>query len=253
MWCTTQLAKLSLNHSNGRTHSWRFSTLYIKKGLKNVSCEYNRLQRAQVAWFRDDICLFSVVHELRHRAVMPEPPSLRNMLTPAVQLSVVFFSSPCKSTFIKLRIQVQGHEELNSRTRVFCISENVHRTSGYPCARVKPAWCFEGSGITGKHGSRWSNSYFWGDFAKRKAYLYISEKANPSEIVRLLWTSGLGTVNCSDVSTTGCVVVIPCAALCGCWGPRENLLSGSTEDGRTWPFAVSSFSADVCPVLLPED
>ena len=24
VWCTTQLAKLSFNHSNGRTHSWRF-------------------------------------------------------------------------------------------------------------------------------------------------------------------------------------------------------------------------------------
>ena len=27
-WCTTQLAKLSFNHSNGRTHSWRFSTFF---------------------------------------------------------------------------------------------------------------------------------------------------------------------------------------------------------------------------------
>ena len=26
--CTTQLAKFSFNHSNGRTHSWRFSTFY---------------------------------------------------------------------------------------------------------------------------------------------------------------------------------------------------------------------------------
>ena len=26
VWCTTQLAKLSFNHSNGCTHSWRFST-----------------------------------------------------------------------------------------------------------------------------------------------------------------------------------------------------------------------------------
>ena len=26
VWCTTQLAKLSLNHSIGRTHTWRFST-----------------------------------------------------------------------------------------------------------------------------------------------------------------------------------------------------------------------------------
>ena len=28
VWCTTQLAKLSFNHSNGCTHSWRFSTFY---------------------------------------------------------------------------------------------------------------------------------------------------------------------------------------------------------------------------------
>ena len=28
VWCTTQLAKLSFNHSHGRTHSWRFSTFY---------------------------------------------------------------------------------------------------------------------------------------------------------------------------------------------------------------------------------
>ena len=28
VWFTTQLAKLSFNHSNGRTHSWRFSTFY---------------------------------------------------------------------------------------------------------------------------------------------------------------------------------------------------------------------------------
>ena len=28
VWCTTQLAKFSFNHSNGRTHSWRFSTFY---------------------------------------------------------------------------------------------------------------------------------------------------------------------------------------------------------------------------------
>ena len=33
VWCTTPLAKLSLNHSNGRTHSWRFSTW--KKKQKN--------------------------------------------------------------------------------------------------------------------------------------------------------------------------------------------------------------------------
>ena len=26
VWCTTQLAKLSFNHSHGRIHSWRFST-----------------------------------------------------------------------------------------------------------------------------------------------------------------------------------------------------------------------------------
>ena len=32
VWCTTQLAKLSFNHSNGRTHSWRFSTF-----IKNYS------------------------------------------------------------------------------------------------------------------------------------------------------------------------------------------------------------------------
>ena len=31
VWCTTQLAKLSFNHSHGRTHSWRFSTSYIVK------------------------------------------------------------------------------------------------------------------------------------------------------------------------------------------------------------------------------
>ena len=30
VWCTTQLAKLSSNHSHGRTHSWRFSTFYKK-------------------------------------------------------------------------------------------------------------------------------------------------------------------------------------------------------------------------------
>ena len=30
VWCTTQLAKLSFNHSNGRTQSWRFSTFLIK-------------------------------------------------------------------------------------------------------------------------------------------------------------------------------------------------------------------------------
>ena len=33
VWCTTQLAKLSFNHSNGRTHSWRFSTFYRYKML----------------------------------------------------------------------------------------------------------------------------------------------------------------------------------------------------------------------------
>ena len=41
VWCTTQLAKLSFNHSNGRTHSWRFST-FCKK-WNNVSCEYDRV------------------------------------------------------------------------------------------------------------------------------------------------------------------------------------------------------------------
>ena len=30
IWCTTQLAKLSFNHSHGSTHSWRFSTFYKK-------------------------------------------------------------------------------------------------------------------------------------------------------------------------------------------------------------------------------
>ena len=33
VWCTTQLAKLSFNHSIGRTHSWRFSIFYCKKPL----------------------------------------------------------------------------------------------------------------------------------------------------------------------------------------------------------------------------
>ena len=28
VWCTTQLAKLRFNHSNGCTHRWRFSTFY---------------------------------------------------------------------------------------------------------------------------------------------------------------------------------------------------------------------------------
>ena len=28
VWCTTQLAKLSFNHSIGCTHSWRFSTFF---------------------------------------------------------------------------------------------------------------------------------------------------------------------------------------------------------------------------------
>ena len=28
VWCTTQLAKLSFNHSIGRTHSWRFYIFY---------------------------------------------------------------------------------------------------------------------------------------------------------------------------------------------------------------------------------
>ena len=28
VWCTTQLAKLNFNHSNGCTHSWRFSIFY---------------------------------------------------------------------------------------------------------------------------------------------------------------------------------------------------------------------------------
>ena len=30
IWCTTQLAKLSFNHSHDSTHSWRFSTFYKK-------------------------------------------------------------------------------------------------------------------------------------------------------------------------------------------------------------------------------
>ena len=49
VFCTTQLAKLSFNHSNGRTHSWR-----ILK-LKYVSCEYDRLNgwnsTLQAAWY----------------------------------------------------------------------------------------------------------------------------------------------------------------------------------------------------------
>ena len=36
VWCTTQLAKLSFNHSIGRTHSWRFSFFFIK----NYSYDY---------------------------------------------------------------------------------------------------------------------------------------------------------------------------------------------------------------------
>ena len=39
VWCTTQLAKLSFNHSHGRTHSWRFSTFYktfYKLFIKNI-------------------------------------------------------------------------------------------------------------------------------------------------------------------------------------------------------------------------
>ena len=38
VWYTTQLAKLSFNHSIGRTHSWRFSTFFIR--AKRVSNWY---------------------------------------------------------------------------------------------------------------------------------------------------------------------------------------------------------------------
>ena len=39
VWCTTQLAKLSFNHSNGRTHSWRFSTFYKNRIGFETTCE----------------------------------------------------------------------------------------------------------------------------------------------------------------------------------------------------------------------
>ena len=48
-----QLWTYFFNHSHGRTHSWRYSTFY--KRLKNVSCEYDRLNgwnsTLQAAWY----------------------------------------------------------------------------------------------------------------------------------------------------------------------------------------------------------
>ena len=42
VWCTTQLAKLSSNHSIGRTHSWRCSTFYEKVVI--FSCRPGRFR-----------------------------------------------------------------------------------------------------------------------------------------------------------------------------------------------------------------
>ena len=71
VWCTTQLAQLSFKLSIGRTHSWRYKTflackvwtiqsvvfaadVFQLKKLKNVSCEYDRLNgwnsTLQAAW-----------------------------------------------------------------------------------------------------------------------------------------------------------------------------------------------------------
>ena len=36
VWCATQLANLSFNHSIGRAHSWRFSTFYKNRNLLYV-------------------------------------------------------------------------------------------------------------------------------------------------------------------------------------------------------------------------
>ena len=45
VWRTTQLAKLSFNHSNGLTHSWRFSSFYFKKCKKAIKRYTSSLPR----------------------------------------------------------------------------------------------------------------------------------------------------------------------------------------------------------------
>ena len=59
VWCTTQLAKLSFNHSIGRTHSGRFSTFYTMvhrlistAGIKLAPSKYHIIQ----ALSRDGRC-----------------------------------------------------------------------------------------------------------------------------------------------------------------------------------------------------
>ena len=46
---------IQINHSNGRTHSWRFTTFFFYKKLKNVSCEYYHVNgwnsTLQAAWY----------------------------------------------------------------------------------------------------------------------------------------------------------------------------------------------------------
>ena len=46
VWCTTQLAKLSFNHSIGRTHSWRFWT-YFKIVVQSAVSSQQKKHRAQ--------------------------------------------------------------------------------------------------------------------------------------------------------------------------------------------------------------
>ena len=53
VWCTAHLAKLTFNHSNGRTHSWRFATFYtcIIFFFENVSGEYDTERAMPIALY----------------------------------------------------------------------------------------------------------------------------------------------------------------------------------------------------------
>ena len=74
--CTTQLAKLSFNHSHGSTHSWRFSTFYkISRGpatlfttsVWDVLCHIlrSRYQEQKQKWWDNVIFTIHVLSRLK--------------------------------------------------------------------------------------------------------------------------------------------------------------------------------------------
>ena len=162
VWCTTQLAKLSFNHSNGCTHSWRFSTFYKMMTIL-------ALDIVQLAWYcctkkkdaeksRSQLYgtrvpgskLLLIVHAiykipgtlLLYYGVcgyhVPGPTRLGKMSKPLLPLPDLCFWKPCSGNsgdchVWKLATEPSPHSaDGSSRGRIYRLADSPQRDFGRP-------------------------------------------------------------------------------------------------------------------------